>query len=233
MKKLSFFAAVTVGLMFTSCIKEPTSCLTSSSATATVDEEITFANCSEDAESYEWNFGDSSDVVVTETAAHSFASEGDFTVELTAFSKKEKKSTVATTKVTVSKSKTQMFSGTHKDGDVLVWNTIETSTYSYVVGQPIFDQKDTTAGDGETVSLFANGDFVIKDASGATTDNGTWAMNATETEVTLTFSDPAINPQVYTIVSLTDSYLEMTTTVTIVELANYKQYMDIRITLER
>lgn len=233
MKKLSFFAAVTVGFMFTSCIKEPVSCLTAGSTAAIVDEEISFANCSEDAETYEWNFGDSSDVVTTATANHAFESEGTFTVTLTAYSKKEKKSTQATTLVTVSKTKEQMFAGTKKDGDQLVWENTQTLTYAYVVNQPIFDQRDTINGNGETIVFMADGTYMQKDASGMTEDSGTWSMSADETTVTITSSDSAQDPITFTIVSLTDSYMELFNKTLVIDLANFKQYSEITVKLQR
>lgn len=47
-----FSAAIAVS--FASCTKEPTACYTASNENPEVFEVVTFTNCSEDAESYDW-----------------------------------------------------------------------------------------------------------------------------------------------------------------------------------
>lgn len=48
------------------------------------NNEVLFTNLSQNADSYEWNFGDGSAISTEETPTHQFPNEGSFTVTLTA-----------------------------------------------------------------------------------------------------------------------------------------------------
>ena len=72
-------------LLLASCSKKPNACFTVDKNTSTkVDEEIQFnPNCSTDADSYSWAYGDGA----TDTGSpvkHKYKSPGTFTVTLTA-----------------------------------------------------------------------------------------------------------------------------------------------------
>ena len=65
---------------------QPTACFTASKITAKVDEIIVFDNCSTDAETYGWTFGDGN--TSTEISpSHKYLEEGEFTVRLVAKNK--------------------------------------------------------------------------------------------------------------------------------------------------
>ncbi|MFH2144045.1 MAG: PKD domain-containing protein [Bacteroidota bacterium] len=76
--------------IFSSCQKEPSANFTASKTTAGINESITFSNSTSDGDSYEWTFGDGVSSTA-ENPTHSYATEGNFNVTLTAFSKNGKK----------------------------------------------------------------------------------------------------------------------------------------------
>lgn len=93
-----FFIAIVAGFM-TSCMKDPVACI-DAPATATVNQVITFTNCSTDAHHLEWTFGDgvtSSDPDPT----HAYLNAGTYLVTLTAMTKNMKMEDVVTHSVVV------------------------------------------------------------------------------------------------------------------------------------
>lgn len=91
MKKV--FITIIGGAIITlsSCVKEPVACLQASKTSAETNEAISFTDCSENAHSYLWEFGDG----ITSTDAnpsHTYSSSGTYTVKLTTESKNGKKS---------------------------------------------------------------------------------------------------------------------------------------------
>jgi PKD repeat protein len=88
-KLLIPFAFIAVLAFMVNCGKEPTACFTMTSESIDneddpmVGEDIDFENCSAEATSYEWDFGD--DETSTKTApTHAYAAPGDYTITLTA-----------------------------------------------------------------------------------------------------------------------------------------------------
>jgi PKD repeat protein len=104
MKKTSTFAVGLSAILFTSCIKEPSACFTFSNSNPEIFEEVTFNNCSEDAESYDWSISTSflQSSSSEENPRYAWNQEGTYSVELEALSKKDKKSDVVTNSITVS-----------------------------------------------------------------------------------------------------------------------------------
>jgi PKD repeat protein len=82
--------AVTYVLLITGCIKEPTACFTVAKTHIGLGDTLVFINCSSDAKSYEWNFGDGQSSPEI-SPSHIYNDIGEFTVTLTAYSKGEKK----------------------------------------------------------------------------------------------------------------------------------------------
>ena len=74
---------VTVVLESSGAPVQPTACFTISNNNCTAPCTVTFTNCSTDGIAYEWNFGDGSAVVTTDSASHLFSSEGSYEVKLT------------------------------------------------------------------------------------------------------------------------------------------------------
>ena len=122
MKKLftMSFVALLGAFMFTSCIEQPDALFTVSNTTPTVGENVYFYNSSLDAESYEWDFGDGSSSTQM-NPSHKYYDSGTKLVTLTAYSKKRKKSDVATQLITVKAA-----------GDFMFW-TDESTTYNITV----------------------------------------------------------------------------------------------------
>ena len=76
----------------TSCTKYPEACFTTPSYEVKTNENVAFTNCSQNAHSYEWNFGDGTSLNTEENPNHTFTSPGSYNVSLRAYSKNEKKS---------------------------------------------------------------------------------------------------------------------------------------------
>lgn len=80
-KSILFIFVLGIVLTFQSCMKSPTACFTISSTNLSVGEDVSFTNCSENAKSYSWDFGDgvtSSD----ENPTHSYSNAGTYTVTM-------------------------------------------------------------------------------------------------------------------------------------------------------
>lgn len=85
-KKMVSMLFAMLMLIFTSCSTKPDACFTADKGNSNthVNEEIHFdASCSSDGESYDWDFGDGATASGV-TAKHKYASQGNYTVTLTA-----------------------------------------------------------------------------------------------------------------------------------------------------
>lgn len=84
MKKVLFNSLAIVSLLaIYSCSKEPTACFTASESTVEEGTSISFKNCSEDGEEYQWTFGDGGSSS-TENPNYTYTNSGIYTVELKA-----------------------------------------------------------------------------------------------------------------------------------------------------
>ena len=83
---MHFAAILGMGILIQSCAKTPTACFTANSKTVLVGDVVTFTNCSENAKSHSWDFGDAS-TSTDENPTHSFANAGTYIVTLQAMSK--------------------------------------------------------------------------------------------------------------------------------------------------
>ncbi|MCX6258894.1 MAG: PKD domain-containing protein [Bacteroidia bacterium] len=87
---------IIIGLIFifasalSSCLKEPTACFTVKSTHINLGDTISFINCSSDAKSYAWDFGDGQ-TSTQSSPQHIYSEIGNFPVSLTAYSEGEKK----------------------------------------------------------------------------------------------------------------------------------------------
>lgn len=90
--KIKYFIIVTIVSILFSCDKPtnpPTACFTVNYEGEHVWETyLVFSNCSENANSYHWDFGDST-YSTEENPTHYYCEDGAYTVELTAFSDDE------------------------------------------------------------------------------------------------------------------------------------------------
>ncbi len=100
-KSLFISSLLFAGTMtFTSCKKQPVASFTTSKTSVETGEQITFSNTSKDGVTYNWDFGDGTSSTSPSTTK-TYTQTGNFTVQLTAYSKKEKKSDKATVNITV------------------------------------------------------------------------------------------------------------------------------------
>ena len=80
-KSILFIAILGMASLSQSCKKTPTACFTASSTSVSVGDNVTFTNCSENAKSYSWDFGDG--VTSTdENPTHSYSNAGTYTVTM-------------------------------------------------------------------------------------------------------------------------------------------------------
>ena len=102
MKKciLHSIAIISIAISFSSCQKEPEACFTPSNSSVEAGTSIAFVNCTDNGDSYLWNFGDNS-TSTSETPTHIYNSPGIYLVSLTAYSKNEKKKNNITKTITV------------------------------------------------------------------------------------------------------------------------------------
>jgi PKD repeat protein len=99
MKKSLLFFAIT-SFVITSCTKKPSACFSADKTEAGTNENINFnSSCSENAESYAWNFGDGSNGEGS-SVSHKYTDAGDYTVTLTAKGKKDEAQTTKAIKIT-------------------------------------------------------------------------------------------------------------------------------------
>lgn len=99
MKTIIYFAIIAL-LALTSCVKQPSSNFSTDKENYEVQEQINFTNSSIDTETYFWDFGDGN----TSTSAspnHTYQTYGEMIINLTCFSKKEKKTSSFTKTINI------------------------------------------------------------------------------------------------------------------------------------
>jgi PKD repeat protein len=110
MKKILGLLLIFATLFIVSCQKQPKASFDVGGSNFKTGESINFTNTSEDAASYEWNFGDGAKST-DKSPSHSFATQGSYLVTLTAFSKNEKKKSSASNSVSITATNTGGGSG--------------------------------------------------------------------------------------------------------------------------
>ena len=118
--------------LFTSCIEQPTASFNVSNLSPSVGESVYFTNLSLDAESFEWDFGDGTSSTQM-NPSHVYYTKGSKLVTMTAYSKRKKKSAMATTLVDVKAT-----------GDVMFW-TDESTVYNITVNLESVGTKSITS----------------------------------------------------------------------------------------
>jgi len=83
MKKYILIIAI-IPLLFSGCEKEPYADFYTSASVVEIDEIVNFTNLSQNAEYYEWDFGDGT-ISTRRDPSHHYSYEGIYTVSLTAF----------------------------------------------------------------------------------------------------------------------------------------------------
>ena len=92
MKRIfSFSTLIALGLLISSCNKQPLSCITTTKNIAQINEAVSFSSCALDAKRVQWNFGDGSASAEGNEVSHAYAAPGAYLVEMLSFSNKDKK----------------------------------------------------------------------------------------------------------------------------------------------
>lgn len=89
--KKAIYTLLIAGVAATSCKKQPDAMFEVDDTTPNTNQTLQFTNNSIDGVTYEWNFGDGT-TSEEENPSHVYTMAGTYTVTLTAYSKKEKKS---------------------------------------------------------------------------------------------------------------------------------------------
>lgn len=97
---LPFVLCLSLALI-TGCVKEPIAEISADKTEVETSESVKFSNSSQEALTYEWDFGDGSAKSTDKTPSHSWSDAGTYTVKMSAFSKKEKKKDEASITITV------------------------------------------------------------------------------------------------------------------------------------
>jgi len=96
MKKNLLFVAI--AFLFASCAKKPEACVEPSASKVSVGQEITFKNCSQNADKSNVDYGDDkTEKGVGATFTHIYTLPGTYNVKLTATTDKDKEDEVSTT----------------------------------------------------------------------------------------------------------------------------------------
>ncbi len=144
MRKVLGLLLTFVTLFIVSCQKQPKASFDVSGSNFKTGESVNFTNTSEDAASFEWDFGDGAKST-DKSPSHSYASQGSYLVTLTAFSKSEKKKSSASNSVSITATNTGGGSGSGIDfnyspsnpsvGDLVSFSSVGTdSTVSWNFG---------------------------------------------------------------------------------------------------
>ena len=83
-----------------SCKKDPSASILADKTEVEINESITFSNHSTNAVTYLWDFGDGQ-TSTERDPVHAYTTAGDYTVTMTAYSKKEKSSSTHTANIRV------------------------------------------------------------------------------------------------------------------------------------
>lgn len=159
MKNIIHLSIAILVITFSSCQKEPEACFNASSTSVETGTPVFFSNCTENGDSYLWNFGDNSTSNL-EAPSHIYNSPGTYLVSLTAYSKNEKKKNSITNFITVTSSTPQPPTSTPLTQGVYSYGTLysltDTLWYSFNVNNGVtyfvgwddsYDGSGTYAGD--------------------------------------------------------------------------------------
>ncbi len=114
MKKFLCLLLMLSTLFIVSCQKQPKASFDVAGSNFKTGESVNFTNTTEDAASYEWDFGDGAKST-DKSPSHSYATQGSYLVTLTAFSKNEKKKSSASNSVSITAANTGGGSGSGID----------------------------------------------------------------------------------------------------------------------
>lgn len=150
-----------------SCKKQPEAGFTVSDNTPYSGQILTFTNTTLDGERFEWTFGDGSTSNL-ENPTHTYLSQGTYTVNLKAYSKKDKKTDEYSMSLNVEANTAQKLTG--------YWNYDSLIISTYVNG--VFSGEDATnlhdLYDVHVINF--NSNYTYTTQFDDETDNGTWEV---------------------------------------------------------
>ncbi|MCX6350925.1 MAG: PKD domain-containing protein [Bacteroidetes bacterium] len=104
MKTLSTTLIILLAVISFNCSKkaEPKACLTANKTTVVAAESISFTNCSQNSNTFVWDFGDGT-TSTDNSPSHSYEGTGDYVVKVTAYNDDETTSNTAQINIKVGK----------------------------------------------------------------------------------------------------------------------------------
>ena len=181
MKKILCLLIIFATLFIVSCQKQPKASFDVAGSNFKTGESVNFTNTSEDAASYEWNFGDGAKST-DKNPSHSYATQGSYLVTLTAFSKNEKKKSSASNSVSITAANTGGGSGSGLDFSYSHSNVTAGSAVSFT-SQTTATSVSWDFGDGGTSNLLnpthtfnSTGNFQVTLTAGGSTKTKTIAV---------------------------------------------------------
>lgn len=191
---IKYIAAVIFGLVIVSCSDDdnvlvealtPTSDF-SFESTLNSPQLISFTNISENAESFEWNFGDGSETTFEKHPSHNYIKGGIYTVSLKGIN--QNKEDILSQDITVLGNPIADFSyviNTSTDFTIDFQNLSQsTSTYIWDFG----DGSDTSSEENPSHTFNAEGNYIV-----TLTGNGDSGSNTVSMEIKVTQVLPAYN----------------------------------------
>lgn len=186
MKKIQSLFFIFLALFIASCQKQPKASFEVSGTSFNTGETINFTNTSEDAASYEWNFGDGSKSN-DKNPTHSYSTQGSYLITLVAFSKNERKKSSYSNSVSVTAAPTG--GGSNIDFSYSPTNP-EVGTSVQFVAQNTTTNVSWDFGDGGTSNLL-NPTHIFNSAGNfqvSLTENGN-----TRTKTVTVINNPTVN----------------------------------------
>ena len=112
MKTVQLVAPLLGLMLLAGCNKQPVAKIDASKTSAKVGEAIQFTNDTENGETFEWEFGDGTESDEREPSK-TYTKAGNYNVEMTAYSKKEKKKDSDDIDIVITERNNAAFVGTH------------------------------------------------------------------------------------------------------------------------
>ena len=171
MKLFKFALLVFPYVFFLSCSTTPVACFDTDNVNPEVIDTVHFSNCSTDAKSYLWTFGDGSSSH-EKSPSYKYSMVGQFLVTLVSYSKDEEKSSLVTQIINVKEE-------TIKTGQVIFWkegnspwdipavliligNVPEGYQFSGIINQNLSAEPDCDASGALTLTLPVGSQYPVQ-----------------------------------------------------------------------
>ena len=170
---------ISLGILLVGCGKLPLAKFEVESLDVNVGETVTFDNKTLNAKSYLWDLGEGT-TSTNRDVKHAYSEVGNYTVKLTAYSKKGNNSSAATKVINVTKSKAQIDAEASSLMIVNTWSldslNLDENNGSFHMSTPV---ANLWGGTSEYLYVFtANPNTLLSSRNGIQESSFTWAFNS-------------------------------------------------------